>query len=411
MLAEPPIIVEPYEPVDDPQNPNLVFLIDHQADRIVALQGGARSGKTYSALQFLIGLAFYYSGLVISIVRESFPVLRGTVLKDFKDILMDAGLYDEENEAKPNGYYEYTLNGNTFEFFSADNQQKLRGRKRHILYINEANELTLYKFRQLLMRTEGLCVIDYNPSEPESYIYDHVLTRNDCHLLITTYKDNPHLPQAIVEEIELLMDTDEEYWKVFGLGMRGNVSGIIYSHYKVLGDAEWPYGKGVRLYGLDFGYSNPSALIEIIIYDNAVYARQIIYRRKLTNTALIALCNELGISKTDDMWCDSAEPDRIKEFNDAGYNAKAADKTIKAGLDSVRAHPLNIHEGSHETLTEVKGYRYKKNAITQENTEEPVAIADHAMDGIRYPVFNYFKQGQSMGATARRPAGKKPMSL
>lgn len=393
-------------------NPNLAFLTEHQADaRIIALQGGARSGKTYSALQFLISLAHYYRGLTISTVRGGMPALRATALRDFKDIMTGIGIYDERNERKPSGYYEYQYNGNTLEFFSADNQQKLRGRKRHILYINEANELSLEQFRQLLLRTEGLVIIDYNPSDPESYIYDHVLTRSDCRMIITTYKDNPHLPQAIVEEIEMLLDSDEEYWRVFGLGQRGNVTGIVYSHYKILEDALWPKpGQGAKAYGLDFGYSAPTALVETTFLDEAVYAKQLLYRRKLTNTALIAEMKRLPIDHAATIYADAAEPDRIEELQNAGFNVVAADKTIRAGIDSIRSRKFYIHEESREMITEVKGYRYKKNPVTGDNTEEPVAIADHDMDATRYAVFNYYKKPQGT-ATASRPAIKKPMAL
>ncbi|GAB3546384.1 phage terminase large subunit [Spirosoma fluminis] len=372
-----PDLVATDQPAVAKENPNLTFLREHQGDcRIIALQGGARSGKTYSALQFLVSLAYYYSGLLITVVRSGMPALRATALRDFKDIMMSAGLYDEQNESKPSGSYEYHYNGNVTEFFSVDNQQKLRGRKRHILYINEANELTLDQFRQLMLRTEGLVIIDYNPSEPESYIYDQILPRSDCRMLITTYKDNPHLPPAIIEEIELLLDADEEYWRVFGLGQRGNVSGIIYSHYKVLEANLWPT-RGEKAYGLDFGFSAPSALIETTFFDEAIYAKQLLYKRKLTNTALIEEMKKLPIDREATIWCDEAEPDRIEELKNAGFNAIKADKPIRAGIDAIRRRPLFIHESGKEMLTEVKGYRYKKNPATGENAEEPIGIGDH----------------------------------
>ena len=88
---------------------------------------------------------------------------------------------------------EYRDNGGLFEFFSIDNDQKVRGRKRHILYCNESNEIPEKEFKQLLFRTEAFAIIDYNPSMVESYIYDKILTREDCAHIITTYKNNPHL--------------------------------------------------------------------------------------------------------------------------------------------------------------------------------------------------------------------------
>ncbi|PHK31951.1 hypothetical protein VF13_39015, partial [Nostoc linckia z16] len=339
-------------------NPNFVFLSENLPTlRIAALQGGTRSGKTYSALQYLIDLADAYSGLTISIVRESFPALRATALRDFIDIMESAALFDSANESKPQGYYEYTHNGNLFEFFSVDNQQKVRGRKRDILYINEANEITLDKFRQLAFRTTGRMIIDYNPSEPESYIYDHVLTREDCGLIITSYLDNPHLPPEIVAEIELLRDADEEYWKVFGEGERGKVSGIILNHYKVVPAEAWPEGKGQTVYGVDFGYNAPSAVVEVKFYDNAIWLREKLYKRKLTNPELIqAIKSDPTIDQHATFYCDAAEPDRIEEFKKAGLKAEKAVKDITDGLDSMRAKPLNVHEHSSNLIGEIKGY-------------------------------------------------------
>lgn len=383
-------------------NPNIVFLKDNlPTSRIIALQGGTRSGKTYSALQYIVSLIENFSGLTISIVRESFPSLRASALRDFKDILEDAELYDEANEKKPAGYYEYHHNGNIVEFFSVDNQQKVRGRKRDILYINEANEISIEKFRQLAFRTTGRIIIDYNPSDSESYIYDQVLTRNDCELLITTYKDNPHLPQEIINEIEILEDADPEYWKVFGEGVRGKTSGIILSHYKVCLADEYPINAGEKVYGLDFGFTAPSSLVEVTLYDNRIYARQRIYQRKLTNPELILVVKSLGLPPNAPIYCDHAEPDRITEFNRAGFNALKCDKNIKDGIDSLRAKPLYIHEDSKDLITEIKSYRYKKNKSTDEFTEEPIAINDHALDALRYAVYTHQKQPKVKNRASR----------
>lgn len=388
-------------------NPNFVFLSDRLPElRIAALQGGTRSGKTYATLQYLIDLADTYTGMIISVVRESFPALRATALRDFIDIMESAGLYDERNESKPSGYYEYIHNGNLFEFFSIDNQQKVRGRKRDLLFINEANEISLEKFRQLLFRTEGCAIIDYNPSDGESYIYDHVLTRDDCGLIITTYRDNPNLPQAIVDEIELLRDADPEYWKVFGEGQRGRVSGLALGHRKVLEADRWPVGKGEKVYGVDFGFTAPSAVVEVTFYDDSHYLREMLYKRKLTNPELIqAIKTNPLIDKTAIFYCDAAEPDRIEEFKKNGLRALPADKNIKDGLDALRAKPLFVHEESINLQSEIKTYCYPKNQNTGEFGELPVGI-DHAIDAGRYGVYSHKKRPVG-GTTAKRVQPKR----
>jgi phage terminase large subunit len=143
------------------------------------------------------------AGLVIAIIRKTYPSLKSTVLRDFIEILLGQEWYDEANHNKTDQIYD--LFGNRVEFFSLDQPQKVRGRKRDVLYCNEANELTLEDWRQLTMRTTWKVLIDYNPSEPFHWIYKEVIPRDDCTFFKTTYLDNPHLPQEIIDEIERLL--------------------------------------------------------------------------------------------------------------------------------------------------------------------------------------------------------------
>ncbi len=171
-------------------NPNLLF-IEHniKTTRVLVLQGGTRSwlGKTYSALQWIIRTCHKHQGMTISIVRKTLPALKSSALRDFIEILQSLGLYNENNHNKTEG--TYLLNNNLIEFFSVDDASKIRGRKRDILFANEANELELEDWRQLLLRTTGKVIIDYNPSDFEHWIYEQVIPRDDAKLLITTYKD------------------------------------------------------------------------------------------------------------------------------------------------------------------------------------------------------------------------------
>ena len=125
---------------------------------------------------------------------------------------------------------EYYLNGNLVEFISLDQPQKIRGRKRNLLYINEANELFYEDWQQLIFRTDGKVILDYNPSDAFHWIYDKVLTRDDCDFYQTTYKDNPFLDITIIAEIERLKGTDDDYWRVYGLGERGMSRATIFQY-------------------------------------------------------------------------------------------------------------------------------------------------------------------------------------
>lgn len=177
-------------------------LLANSKKRIVALQGGARSGKTYNVLVYFISRLLQENGKVLTIVRDSLPSIKGSVLRDFIDILTRLGIYDEMKHNKTENVYD--LNGNIVEFVSADQPHKIRGRKRDYLFVNEANEISYDAWLQLAFRTEKMIVVDYNPSESESYLWDHVLTRDDVDFHITTYRDNPFLPEELVAEISLV---------------------------------------------------------------------------------------------------------------------------------------------------------------------------------------------------------------
>ena len=166
--------------------------------KIIVEQGGTRSGKTYNILLWII---FSYctqnTNKIITICRKSFPSLRATVMRDFFDILKTHKMYNEINHNKSSS--EYNLYNNLVEFISLDEPQKVRGRKRDVLFINEANELYFEDWQQLLFRTNQKIILDYNPSDEYSWIYDKVITRDDTDFFITTYKDNTFLEQALIK--------------------------------------------------------------------------------------------------------------------------------------------------------------------------------------------------------------------
>ena len=131
--------------------------------RIVVNQGGTRSSKTISLLQLIIIKAFKNPGKVFSIFRKTLPALKGTAMRDFFDLLKDLNLYDVKYHNKSE--HTYKLNENIIEFVAVDEPQKIRGRKRNYLFMNEANEFTFEDFQQLALRTTEQIFIDFNPSD------------------------------------------------------------------------------------------------------------------------------------------------------------------------------------------------------------------------------------------------------
>jgi phage terminase large subunit len=183
--------------------------------RVNVFQGSSRASKTYNILIYFVYKLLQEDNKTLSIVRKTLPALKGSVLRDLKEILLMFDVYDQEKWHSVDGYYE--LGTNIIEWFSVDDETKLRGRKRDYLFINEGTEVSYDEYIQLILRTSGLVVIDLNPSLWKSWIYD-LEGQDDVQYNMVTYKDNPFLPQVQVDEIEKLKERDPNLWRIFGLG-------------------------------------------------------------------------------------------------------------------------------------------------------------------------------------------------
>jgi phage terminase large subunit len=293
-------------------------------------------------------------------------------------------LYKEANHNKTES--SYMLGTNLIEFVSTDQPQKVRGRKRSYLFINECNEISYDAWIQLALRTEDKIVIDYNPSMEFSFIYDNIITRDDADFYITTFRDNPFLDKNIVSEIERLKDVDENMWKVYGLGERGQSQLTVYTHWKLC--PTLPF-KTKYFYGLDWGFRAPTALVKCVLQDDAVYVKEELYEPELTMDDLVARMGQLGISKRDNLWCDSADPKSIEHLRRYGYNAKKSIKKIEEGIRAVKSRPLFITEESTNIIKEIRNYKWKiikdsNNEVPEK--EQPIKLHDHSLDALRYAV-------------------------
>lgn len=352
--------------------------------RIAVNQGGTRSGKTYSILQFLIETAIRshiagMQGRIVTICRKTLPALKATAMRDFIQILESIDMYSEQMHNKSVG--EYHLHETTFEFISLDQPQKVRGRKRDILFINEANELTYEDFRQLLLRTTDKVILDYNPSDEYHWIYDNVCTREDVAFYRTTYRDNPYLNRTQIQEIERLQQEDLNYWKIYGLGERGVSGSTIYTNWE---EADKKDVQGETAYGLDFGFNNPTALVKCVRTDAGMYVEQLLYQSHLTNNDLIQALKSL-VSTRSIIYCDSAEPDRIAELSRAGFNVRPAKKEVKVGIDKCKS--VRIYAHGIELIKEIRNYKWKVDT-NEQPIDEPVKVNDHLIDAMRYGAYN-----------------------
>lgn len=365
---------------------NVVFehLIDSDK-KIVIEQGGTRSGKTYNILLYLI---FYYCSQntkkTVTICRKTFPALRATVMRDFLEILRTHNIYNETLHNKSNS--EYNLFGNLIEFISLDQPTKVRGRKRDLLFINEANELYWEDWQQLLFRTKEKIIIDYNPSDEYHWIYDKIIPRDDSAFYKTTYLDNPFLETSIRSEIERLKDTDELYWQVYGLGERGVSKSVIFKYieYDIL-----PEDAQLISYGMDFGYTNdPTTLVAVYQKDYDLYIKELLYRTMMTTNDIHNVLKQH--LQREPIYADSAEPRVIDELRRMGWNIRPSIKgrdSINAGIDLLKRYRLNIYKDSINAIQEFRNYKWVEDK-TGKLTNRPEDNHNHLIDAVRYSTYS-----------------------
>lgn len=369
---------------------NYEALLDDKI-RFIINMGGTRSSKTYSICQLLIVYCLQNPGKLVSITRKSFPSLRATVMRDMIEILTEYKLYDIKNHNKTDNIYSFD-NGAKIEFFSLDDSQKIRGRKRDVLFMNEANELSFEEFNQLNFRTNDKVIMDFNPSSSEHFIYE-MMDREETTKIHSTFRDNPFLDNKIVKEIEALKDTDFDLYQIYNLGLPSKSNHTIFNHQKPYIEELPRYDE--TIYGLDFGYVHATALIECNFREDIVYCKEIIYESYLTTEDLIVKMKALNISKSTKIICDYARPEIIEELRREGYNCLNAIKNVKEGIDAVKSYKLFYHHESINISKEFRNYKWK--TIGDKITDEPVKLWDDGIDSLRYAVLFHKKNNRKSG--------------
>jgi phage terminase large subunit len=342
-------------------------------------QGSSRAGKTYNIILWLVINILQQENKVYSIVRKTLPALKGSVLRDLKDILEKLGLYKSEHWHTVDGYVE--IGSNIIEWFSVDDETKVRGRKRDICFINEATEVTYDEYVQLSLRTSERMIADFNPSLWNSFLYD-MEKQDDTFYTIVTYKDNPFLPQAQIEEIEKLKDRDPNLWRVFGLGLKGVPTRMVFTHQQMYYDL--PQAAKLLGYGIDWGYSDPSTLVAVYKMGDNIFCKELLYLKNITIPDFIYKIKDLGINPNDDFIADSANPQAIEELRRNGINCKPVKKnTILHGIDLIKRSHFFVHAESKNLQEELLSYVWKVDK-NNKNIDEPIDAHCHIIDPIRY---------------------------
>lgn len=370
---------------------------------VLVLEGGSRSSKTYSIIQFWIKNAKENQNRVrrVIVARLKATWITATVLKDFLDVLKDYGLYDKRNHNKSVGAGVYTLYTTEFWFLGLDDEQRIHGMKSDAFWINEAVEASFDDYAQLMQRCSGFAILDYNPSYDEHWIYDKICKREKTRYMHSTMLDNPLIPDNAKEQILSYEPTefniqqgtaDKRKWQIYGLGKRASLEGLIYSNWGYC--KEIPYGVKKRGYGMDFGFTNDfTGIVDCAFDNNTLYLDEKCYLTHMESNDIIKFYKTIPPMK---VMSESADPRLVKEIKNSGvkiYPISKGGGSVEASISVLQGYKILITERSVNLIREAKNYTWAFDEKTKKFINEPAkGQADHLLDAARYWVM-----GEIMG--------------
>jgi phage terminase large subunit len=361
---------------------------------IYVLEGGSRSTKTISIIQFLLSYAETNIGKPkrIIISRAVGTWITGTVLNDFLNVVKAYGWYNNRNYNKTLRIYKQF--DTEFWFVGLDDEQKLHGMSSDGFWINEAIESSKEDLDQLEMRCTGFGILDYNPSEEEHWIYDSVIPRENAFYIHSTMLDNPFIPENSRSKILSYEPTEENFkrgtvdkrkWEIYGLGKRAKIEGLVFETIEIV--PEIPMWVKERFTGIDFGYTNdPTAIGEVGIQDNTLYVDELCYRTRMNIADIIKTLKDVNNDRK--IISESADPRLVDEIYHSGFNIHPVEKgkgSVEAGIEKMKTMKICVTERSVNAIKEFKNYTYQQDK-TGKWLNVPIDDMNHIIDLVRYVV-------------------------
>lgn len=352
--------------------------------RVTVCQGGTSSGKTYTILQVLLLLSAVTPKQVVTVVGQDVPNLKVGAWRDAKRIVSENAVL-QRMFVVSDGYLQLRcLNGSVVEFKSYGNEQDARSGKRDYLFVNEANGVSYEIYWQLSIRTRKRVYIDYNPSA-RFWVHDRVLGGDDVLLTITDHRHNPFLSAEEHARIEGI--DDPELWRVYARGLTGRIQGVIYNKIEVVDKMPETYKS--RWLGLDFGFNDPTALVEVRLSEGKLWLDEVIYRQHMTNPEIYNVIKSNGLTDVQ-VVADSAEPKSIEELRRLGTRIEPARKgadSVRVGIATLQRYTLCVTRRSANIRKELSNYKWKVDG-SGDITNEPCDMFNHSLDALRYVALN-----------------------
>lgn len=406
---------------------NKVFAdIDRSRKRYVILKGGAGSGKSVDTAQHYILRLMRDRGRNLLCVRKSAVTNRDSTFAELQGAIIR--MFGESYE----NYWYVNQSDMILEFLGNHNQVIFRGvnddKQREKLksitfkrgkltdvWIEEMTELTQRDFEIIDDRLRGQLPDGlfyqirgtFNPVSAHHWIktsfFDTADPDVDTHH--STFRDNRFIDEAYYRRMERRKKVDPEGYKVYGEGEWGETAGLILHNFEVCDvPLEYEWYDDIAI-GQDFGFNHANAIYVFGWKDSNIYVLPGLYGYEKDTAEWIQEANRAGIPKNKIMWCDSAEPDRIKMWQKAGYRARAVSKesnSVKAQIDWLKGNPgakdehfvqrrICIHPKNINFIKEIEQWKWKHDDRLDIYLDEPVPFFDDAMAALRYGVEGWRK--------------------
>ena len=358
----------------------LFFKLYENTKKIVVLQGGTSSGKTYTALDFLLLKGIEKKGIIITVVGQDIPNLKAGAFRDAKKILSESELYKQwYTSINETERIIKCHNGSLLEFKSYADEQDAKSGKRDYLFVNEADGIPFGVFWQLNIRTKDLSIVDYNPTI-RFWAHD-IAIQDNAVMYITDHRHNSFLTQQQHDEIEAT--EDPELFKVYARGLTGNLQGAVITNWEKVAVRPEHYKK--RFIGVDYGYQNdPTAVVEVLLTSKGLYVEEIAYEVGLDTDKIFRI---LQPYRGVEIIAESAEPRLNDELRAMRLMVTDVNKIkIMAGIMMMHSYRLLVNKNSTNIINELGSYIYRKVRKNGVEKDEPKDADNHAIDAIRYVV-------------------------
>lgn len=352
--------------------------------------------------------------------------IRNSSWKLFKDQIVRWNLRDIFDIKETEMNLICKLNGNEVLSMGMDDEQKIKSLTSPTgFYVEEFNEFTEMEWNQLDTRLRGYSenykqiYACFNPVDENiwirrrffpDYVEEKLKERGFAYttkeieiegkkqkitslIVHSTYKDNPFLPDKDKAKLEAYKEISDYHYTVYALGWWGSLGNLIFPN-GFIWTEEYPLEYDEIIYGLDFGFNNPTALVKIGIKDQEYYLEEMFYESGYTNLQLAEEMLGMDFEPYATIYADSQEPARIAELNDYFYkykkiDVKSSDKSVKDGIDHLKSCKIHTKKDNVIINRELKAYRWKEDSLGNVIEGMPVKINDHYLDAIRYPIYTH----------------------